>query len=391
MLGSRRRACTQCSRQQVSATLPHPCRGAACDDSRGAWIMEAMARSRPIPAQLARRLSWHQALHDRQREPRNDSRWLSPLRQWQAWRVERSFGHFLKDPQRRDAAMFFLSEVYGDHDFSRRDASVARIVPMMQKLLPASVLATLADAIELDALTHALDLRMAQALESLAPRRKTLDIELYALAYRQVGHRRLRQRQVDLIVRVGQGLAQAVRLPGVAMLLRLSRGPARATGLADLQGFLERGFAAFALLGDATAFCRKSIATNAPVRGGCLPASPIRSVGISRASPPAGARPARPRSGEALAEHAPDLRFDRALHRRHQQSQLGGDVQHARLHGDAAIHAGAVEGQGVAFPSMAHAESAGQLAGHLFKGLAALGGGLAVGMLDFDAGHGAGA
>lgn len=202
-----------------------------------------MARGNPIPARLTRRLSWHQALHDGQREPRNGSRWLSPLRQWQAWRVERSFGHFLKDPQRRDAAMFFLSEVYGDHDFSRRDASVARIVPMMQRLLPASVLATLSDAIELDALTHALDLRMAQALEALAPRRKTLDTELYALAYRQVGHRRLRQRQIDLIVRVGQGLAQAVRLPGMAMLLRLSRGPARATGLADLQGFLERASA----------------------------------------------------------------------------------------------------------------------------------------------------
>ncbi|MBP3974955.1 hypothetical protein J6C21_10165 [Pseudoxanthomonas spadix] len=219
--------------------------------------MQAMARGNPIPARLTRRLSWHQALHDGQREPRNGSRWLSPLRQWQAWRVERSFGHFLKDPQRRDAAMFFLSEVYGDHDFSRRDASVARIVPMMQRLLPASVLATLSDAIELDALTHALDLRMAQALEALAPRRKTLDTELYALAYRQVGHRRLRQRQIDLIVRVGQGLAQAVRLPGMAMLLRLSRGPARATGLADLQGFLERGFAAFALLGDAAAFLQE--------------------------------------------------------------------------------------------------------------------------------------
>jgi len=213
-----------------------------------------MAQGNSIPARLARRLSWHQALHDVQRDPRNASRWLSPLRQWQAWRVERSFGHFLQDPQRRDAAMFFLSEVYGDHDFSRRDASLARIVPMLQKLLPASVLGTLADAIELDALTHALDLRMAQALEMLAPRRKTLDQALYAHAYRQVGHRRLRMHQIDLLVRVGEGLARAVRLPGVSMLLRLSRGPARATGLADLQGFLERGFAAFALLGDASTF-----------------------------------------------------------------------------------------------------------------------------------------
>jgi hypothetical protein len=50
------------------------------------------------------------------------------------------------------------------------------------------------------------------------------------------------------------GLAKAVRTPGVAMLLRLSRGPAKASGLGELQGFLERGFAAFSALGDGKAF-----------------------------------------------------------------------------------------------------------------------------------------
>jgi hypothetical protein len=38
------------------------------------------------------------------------------------------------------------------------------------------------------------------------------------------------------------------------MLLKLSRGPARAAGLEELQGFLERGYAAFAQLGDARSF-----------------------------------------------------------------------------------------------------------------------------------------
>jgi len=47
-----------------------------------------------------------------------------------------------------------------------------------------------------------------------------------------------------------------VKTPGVATLLKLSRGPAKATGLGELQGFLERGFAAFAALGDGKAFVR---------------------------------------------------------------------------------------------------------------------------------------
>ena len=213
-----------------------------------------MARNNPLIDRLGRRLAWHQALHDAALEPRNRLRWLPILRQWQAKRLEESFEHFLYDPQRRAAALFFLTDVYGDHDFSRRDANVAKVLPMMQRLLPAAVLGTVADGIELGAVTHALDVRMAEALQRLAPTRKRLDAALYANAYREVGHARLRNHQIDLISSVGLGLAKAVRTPGVAMLLRLSRGPAKASGLGELQGFLERGFAAFSAMGDGKAF-----------------------------------------------------------------------------------------------------------------------------------------
>lgn len=215
-----------------------------------------MARTSPVIERLGRRLACHQALHDPGREPRNRLRWLPELRRWQARRLEDSFQHFLDDPRRRGAAMFFLTDVYGDHDFSRRDANVAKVVPMMQRLLPALVLDTVADAIELGALTHAFDLRMAEALERLAPRRKRLDAALYAQAYREVGRPRLRAHQIDLIARLGVGLARAVKMPGVLTLLKLSRGPAKATGLGELQGFLERGFAAFSALGDGKSFVR---------------------------------------------------------------------------------------------------------------------------------------
>jgi hypothetical protein len=65
---------------------------------------------------------------------------------------------------------------------------------------------------------------------------------------------RLRSRQIDLIRDVGHGVGSALRLPGITTLLKLSRGPAHAAGLAELQGFLERGVAAFKQLGDADAF-----------------------------------------------------------------------------------------------------------------------------------------
>ncbi len=213
-----------------------------------------MSRTPDLSRRMACLLARHQALHDPQREPRNQLRWLPELRQWQARRLEASFDRFLRDPRRRPAAQFFLSDVYNDRDFSRRDADIAKVLPMMQKLLPGALLSTVADAIELGLLTQAFDLRMAQRLQALAPRRRRLDGPLYAQAYRACGLPRLREHQIDLIARVGLGLGKAVRMPGVLTLLKLSRGPARAAGLSELQGFLERGFAAFAQLGEVTAF-----------------------------------------------------------------------------------------------------------------------------------------
>lgn len=203
---------------------------------------------------LERRLACHQALHDPVREPRNGLAWLPEVRRWQAERLKISFAGFLADPARRPAAEFFLGDVYGDRDFTRRDADIARVLPMMRRLLPRGLLATVADAIEVGALTHALDLRMAETLQVMAPRRKRLDEPLYGEAYRDIGLPRLRRRQIALIRSVGGGFGRSLKMPGVSALLAFSRGPAKLAGLGELQGFLERGYAAFETLGNADAF-----------------------------------------------------------------------------------------------------------------------------------------
>ena len=95
---------------------------------------------------------------------------------------------------------------------------------------------------------------LAEALETLAPRRRKLDDALYGEAYRRVGEGPQRERQIALIGRVGRGFGKALQMPGVAALLAFSRGPARLAGLGELQGFLERGYAAFESLDDAAAF-----------------------------------------------------------------------------------------------------------------------------------------
>src|SRR5688500_16385692 len=106
-------------------------------------IIVAMSRTSEPSGRLGGVLARSQALHDPDREPRNRRRWLPEVRRWQALRLEASFDHFLDDPSRRPAAQFFLNAVYNDRDFSRRDADIARVLPMMQRVLPGAMLGTL--------------------------------------------------------------------------------------------------------------------------------------------------------------------------------------------------------------------------------------------------------
>jgi hypothetical protein len=203
---------------------------------------------------LAQRLAWQQALHDPEREPRNRLPTLPLLRAWQTRRLADSFQDFLADPRMRPAAEFFLTDLYGERDFSARDRDVARIMPLMARLLPDSLLVAATDAIELAVLSHAFDLRLAAALAQRRPPAAPITVEHYGQAYRATGCPRLRRHQIELILGVGWTLDAAVRKHGVYKLLRASRLPARAAGLSELQGFLERGFAAFEALGGAGDF-----------------------------------------------------------------------------------------------------------------------------------------
>ena len=205
----------------------------------------ADAHSLALDRRLSRVLESNRRGRDPVREPRNGLPWLPALQRWQSARLERTFTDFLAEPRTKPAARFFLDDLYGDYDVTSRDRDVERVLPLMRKLLPAHLIETAADAIELAWISHALDMRMAEQLETLSPRSKKLDEALYARAYRAVGKPRLRAHQIALILRVGKTLDEAVHKPWIPRLLRASRLPAKFAGLGTLQTFLERGFAAF--------------------------------------------------------------------------------------------------------------------------------------------------
>jgi hypothetical protein len=232
----------------------------------------------PVPdalrASVLHRLACQRALHDPVLEPRNRDPRLPELRRWQMQRLAASFKRFLEDPVSRPAAEFFLSDLYGDHDFSGRDNDVARILPLMTRILPVHMIATTGDALALSALSHAFDLRMAEALSRMLDVRQAIDACSYAEAYRMVGHARLRREQIVLIERIGAALDAAVHAPTLWRLLQLSRLPAKLAGLGALQSFLERGFGAFRVLGGADDFVGTIVAQEIEVSRRLLAGDP---------------------------------------------------------------------------------------------------------------------
>ena len=173
---------------------------------------------------------------------------VTAVKTFQARRFERCYADLLADPRRAPAARFFLTDLYGAGDFSRRDAEFERIVPALVRLFDAEIIETVAVLAALHALSEELDLEMARGLPT-----PVVDAAGYGQAWRRVGRAGDRQRQIDLTLRVGEDLRRLTRRRLLRQALHLMRKPARVAGLGTLQTFLENGFDTFAAMGDAAA------------------------------------------------------------------------------------------------------------------------------------------
>ncbi len=179
---------------------------------------------------------------------------LAALRAWQARRLAATYADIQQTEPFVAACQFFLADLYGEGDFADRDRAMERVVPIMMRILPAPVLASLARGIELNALSQELDYAFAAALPAHCVSAAALSDIDYAAAYKLSADRAARRRQLALLLVLGRELDRLVRKPLLSELLHLSRWPARLAGLGALQSFLERGFDAFGKLGGAGVF-----------------------------------------------------------------------------------------------------------------------------------------
>lgn len=166
------------------------------------------------------------------------------LKAWQADRLARTHADLLADPRYGPAASFFLSDLYGPADFTARDGEIARVVPLLVRMLPVRALDTLGDALRMDALSESLDDDVTAAL-CRAGRIDSIDDDAYAAAYRACGRSADRELQIALTNEIGVALDRLTRMPMLGATLHLMKIPAEMAGLGALQSFLQRGFDAF--------------------------------------------------------------------------------------------------------------------------------------------------
>lgn len=170
---------------------------------------------------------------------------LRELRIWQAARLARTYDDLRRDPYCADAIAFFVGDLCGLADHTRRDQDLARAAETLKRTLPQGALEVLGSALELQVLTAQLDQAM---VAQLGP--GPLSWPTYAAAYRAVDRAAARKRQIEIVLEIGQDLEHLVRREWIALALRAARIPVRLAGFGALHDFLDRGFSAFRKLRD---------------------------------------------------------------------------------------------------------------------------------------------
>jgi hypothetical protein len=143
---------------------------------------------------------------------------IRKLQTWQTKRLLVTHDDFWNSKRFKPAMQFFVDELYGPRDFSQRDVELARVVPKMAKILPNKALISLQAALRLNCLSLELDIALVQKLGSEAISRSS-----YFDCYRQSGSQSKREEQIQLLENLSLDLPQVVKIPGISVILKLSR------------------------------------------------------------------------------------------------------------------------------------------------------------------------
>ena len=225
---------------------------APLDPTRKA-MLKRTEHKRRAAAELVRQLERTLGLH-RSRLAEDPASAADRLRlvEWQSARLRCTYSDLVTQPRYVKAVAFFLEDIYGTKDFSKRDHDLERISPIMVRMLPPQVIDAVAKAMELNALSQELDNSLLTELRPIPA--NGIREDDYAAAYLRCDNHSLRVVQIRLIGVLGRELDALVQKRFVAGTLHMMRRPAELAGFGEMQAFLESGFDAFRALNGAAHF-----------------------------------------------------------------------------------------------------------------------------------------
>ncbi|MDJ0711587.1 MAG: hypothetical protein QNJ14_14440 [Woeseiaceae bacterium] len=172
------------------------------------------------------------------------------------WQIAYSlpfYSEFDENAETAAAVEFVVSDLIGT-GVSARDADMARVVPVMVRLLPAKALKALAAAMELNFRALAINLDVCRQLYAAVDVAAGCSERQYCEAFRTTTSLDECMDLINLTTDLGHALKGLVRSTFLQATLRAMHYPAHAAGFGAMQQFLEKGFTTFHAIDDVDEF-----------------------------------------------------------------------------------------------------------------------------------------
>ncbi|CAM2065579.1 hypothetical protein SCOR_09365 [Sulfidibacter corallicola] len=175
-------------------------------------------------------------------DPAEDPR-FAELKALQSARLWDTYRDFAEKPGYRATCDFFFGEVYHTEDTRRRDRAFESFYANISRVLGGDIVRCMRQVIDLQKLTVELDLLCVRALIDLdiAP---GFDMQAYERAYRHMGERDRRERQIRMLVENLFLTHKIFRRFGIGVGLHALHKFHRLRGDDQVTGFLWRGYQA---------------------------------------------------------------------------------------------------------------------------------------------------
>ena len=193
------------------------------------------------------------ALHQNYLQDPQRLREYDAFANWQNAYMGTSYDDLRSRPGYSDALDFVITDLTGV-GVGQRDQDLARVVPVMARMLPDRALQTLAAAMELNVRVLETNLSVCETLFAGPSRPVVISERTFCAAYRQATTLANCLELATLTLHLGESLARIIRVRTLGLLLKAMHRPAHAAGFGALHDFLQTGYVRFQAIEDVPTF-----------------------------------------------------------------------------------------------------------------------------------------